>query len=90
MLVPQIVGVPAESPPVIENWSSVQSPINWPKRRKTSFYNTFVGSEPPKLRGSPNIFLTKYQLKKTKIGATTYPKIPSSDTSHLEAQSRLF
>ena len=34
MLVPQIVGVPAESPPVIENWSSTQSPTNWPKSRK--------------------------------------------------------
>ena len=24
--------------------------------------NSFMGSEPPKFRGSPNIFLTKYQL----------------------------
>ena len=34
MLVPQIVGVPPESPPVIENWSSAQSPIKGPKSRK--------------------------------------------------------
>ena len=34
MLVPQIVGEPVESPPVIENWSSAQSPIKGPKSRK--------------------------------------------------------
>ena len=46
MLVPQIVGVPAPSAPLIENWSSTQSPIKGPKIVKQQFnflenYNHF-------------------------------------------------